>query len=308
MFRKESDVVERSRALLRNKELKNFRQDILKQFPNTNEDELNILLPSKASLTLIKLANRSLLYEIDGKIVFFDVGGRNNIYPTVYSLWICPSMLKAFTTHGPVSRFVLRGADFMAPGISSLEGLTGLAVKDKCYLKIRGNSSAFAVGESQVNLSAIVDPKQRQGKALVVLHSYGDMLVPLSIQRPGFTATEVLPIDQQVLEELKNEDEEEYDEESSEVEEGGEKEGDGEEMDENNEENEENINELTDDLLQEDNQLPNTTNELIQSIPEKESIDYDGILLHAFAITCKYVIKDDQLPMLISIFWNVIQK
>lgn len=154
MFRKEQQLVERSRTPLKNKEVKKLKADLLQHFPLLNPEHLDQLLPNKvrmrfvaASLRVmltstcpclallcpcsefeqvqvlcIKLANRTTIFCLSGEgseltPLFFDVEGRGNFYPTVYALWHLPDMVRAVNVHPPVSEFIFNGADLMLPGV-----------------------------------------------------------------------------------------------------------------------------------------------------------------------------------------------
>ena len=188
MFRKEKDLTERSQTLLKNKELKQFKADITKQFPYFNEhsEELNVLLPNKCDLTCTKLVSRTLLYTLEGNVLFFDVEGRNNLYPTIYTLSKYPDMLINIYVWSPVSRFILKGADFMIPGFATLEGTEQIREKSKCCLRVIGNPVPFAVGTSLIDYRKLVVDRAEKGKALSVLHSWGDLISPKVPPNEGF--------------------------------------------------------------------------------------------------------------------------
>ena len=115
MFKKEKDLQERSRALLKNKEVRNLRTHFLTEFPSVSEEECAKVISSKTQVEILKLANKTLLYFSPGDgsggsiPIFFDQDGRNNLYPTLHTLWRIPNALKTITIHGPVSEFILRG-------------------------------------------------------------------------------------------------------------------------------------------------------------------------------------------------------
>jgi predicted ribosome-associated RNA-binding protein Tma20 len=60
--------------------------------------------------------------------LFYDLDGRNNIFPTLYFLWKFPTAINCFIIHEPVSEFVMKGADLMLPGLATLSG-TSLYIK-----------------------------------------------------------------------------------------------------------------------------------------------------------------------------------
>ena len=67
----------------------------------------------------------SLLGEAEVPLIF-DYEGRNVLYPTLFLLWKYPEVLPVIRIPSPVSTFLLRGADLMAPGVLNLPGETSL--------------------------------------------------------------------------------------------------------------------------------------------------------------------------------------
>eukprot|EP01031_Cornospumella_fuschlensis_P039749 gene39749-48395_t len=196
MFRKKENLVEKSRTLLKNKEIRGLRTWIFQEYPNLGEAALEEALPAKASVTCIKLTNNTLLYSINNLVYFFDLHGEKKVLlPSLLMLWKCPDMMRTMRTHGPVSRFILRGADFMAPGLASLAGLDGLKKGEKVCLVSSRNPLPFAVGLSLLDIKGTSVGKQGlQGKAMQVLHYYGDCLLPEMRPNEGFTLTEILAV------------------------------------------------------------------------------------------------------------------
>lgn len=194
MFKKDRDLTERSKTLLKNKEIRTLRSEVKKQYPLADEELLATVIGNKADVTCVKLSNRTILYEIDGKVILFDLEGRNNLFPTLHMLWKLPDMMRTFYTYGPVSKYVLKGADFMVPGLATLEGLAGLKEREKCCIKILGNPLPFAVGESQVGFTYLNGPGEKKGKAIGVLHVYGDLLAHKDVPNEGFTLQQIKPL------------------------------------------------------------------------------------------------------------------
>jgi translation initiation factor 2D len=184
MFKKERDLAERSKTLLKNKEVRNLKADIVKKFPNVNEEELNTVIPNKADITVTKLANKTLLYSINGVTLLFDIEGRGNLCPALPFLWRFPNALPTYVIHSPVSEFVLRGADLMIPGIckSKIAELQSAGLKEgsKASIRVAGNPLPFAVGDSLVSGESLASGKLR-GRAVTVLHVYGDLISTASV-------------------------------------------------------------------------------------------------------------------------------
>ncbi|RYH29918.1 hypothetical protein EON65_06890 [archaeon] len=196
MFRKKEHLQEKSRTLLKNKEIRGLRAWIQQEYPNLSECVLEETLPAKAAVTCIKLTNHTLLYSVNNSIYFYDLHGEKKVlFPSLLMLWKCPTMMRSMVTHGPVSRFVLRGADFMAPGLASMAGLEGLKKGEKVCLVSSRNPLPFAVGLSLIEVNGGSMGRQGlQGKAMQVLHYYGDCLLPEMRPNEGFTLAEILPV------------------------------------------------------------------------------------------------------------------
>jgi translation initiation factor 2D len=184
MFKKERDLAERSKTLLKNKEVRNLKADIVKKFQNVSEEELNAVIPNKADITVTKLANKTLLYSIGGVTLLFDIEGRGNLCPALPFLWRFPNALPTYVIHSPVSEFVLRGADLMIPGIckSKIADLQSAGLKEgsKASIRVAGNPLPFAVGDSLVSGESLASGKLR-GRAVTVLHVYGDLISTASV-------------------------------------------------------------------------------------------------------------------------------
>ena len=210
MFKKDKDIDQRSSNVIKNKDFKKLKSDLLKQFslsvlPSSScrgitEESLAILFPPKCSITLTKFTSRTLVYSVDSVPLFFDVNGRCDFYPTIFALWKVPTLLPQVVIHSPVSTFVLRGADLMAPGLYKLDD--AIQKGDKVSIRVRNNSFPFAVGASEVDAAVdFMETNTRpRGKAVQVWHMFSDMLwknVPLSIPNKGFGVVTVVTGDDQ---------------------------------------------------------------------------------------------------------------
>lgn len=74
MFKKDQDVYERSRSLLKNKEIRSLKADIVQQLHGSiDPEDLNRVITNKSSVTVIKLSNKNLLYAVDDAVMFFTL-------------------------------------------------------------------------------------------------------------------------------------------------------------------------------------------------------------------------------------------
>lgn len=94
----------KSNVQLKATEKKKFRAKINSSFPDVTEDNLNDLVPTKSSVSIVKIiANNGVqlqVYTVDKRPMFFDI--ENKMFPTVYTMWIVHGMLPVFTTHPQV--------------------------------------------------------------------------------------------------------------------------------------------------------------------------------------------------------------
>lgn len=325
MFKKERDLAERSKTLLKNKEVRSLKTDILKKFPNVTEEELTAFIPNKADITVTKLANKTLLYSINGVTFMFDIESRNNLCPALPFMWRFPNALPAFVIHSPVSEFVLRGADLMVPGIckSKIGDLAAAGAKegDKVAIRVIGNPLPFAVGECLVSGAALASGKMR-GRAVAVYHVYGDLIhTANAVPNSGFGPSRIYALEgfsEAGTDEAQGSD---SDEEGSDEEERGEGDQDGTGEaggeteggeDGTTEEDTHGAMEALDGLtltVEPDAEAEAAVDEQDEAAAQVVSVEAtDALLLQAALLATKYIVKDKQLPMLVSTYWAQLQR
>ncbi len=330
MFKKDKSSTEKSKSLLKNKEIRTLKSEIVKQFPVITEEQINSFIPNKAQVYQTKLLSRTIIYSVENVPFVFDLNGRNNFYPTLQLLWHCPTMLPTFVIHGPVSEFIMNGADLMAPGVCSTDGLQGLMEGSKACIRIVGNPLPFAVGDSLVCYSAISAPGRKKGKAMTVLHLFGDTLSGSVPPNSGFGQNVIYPIEDTPGYQLEDEDEDEEPKSngtyadrlkqsgaaalSEEVEGKEEEEGEG-SGDEGSDAAGDSWEELAPGETQQaegEEEEEETDVDPTTDVPDKSAVasaspaQMDALLQTVLMLALKYIVKDQQLPMLASSFWAVL--
>jgi len=175
MFKKPFAI--QNQNLLSKKDLKGLKSQLLSSFPGLSSEDLDELLPEGKSKVL-KLDNRCLLYcASDDQPCFFDAEGRGELYPALTTLWQYPTMVPELTIPAPVSKFVLRGATLMLPGvIVPSDGVAKLGPVSEGQVrcvKCEGNPFPIAVGKMLVDQKTF---ETLQGKGLETLHIFKDSL------------------------------------------------------------------------------------------------------------------------------------
>ncbi|CAI5954848.1 unnamed protein product [Closterium sp. NIES-64] len=189
MFKKPSDI--RGQQRLSGADRKKLRRNIRDKFQGATDEQLDAILPPKADVTVTRLVNRVLVYGLEsGLPMLFDCDGRGTeIYPTVFALWLVPDLLPSFLLKGgEVSRYVLSGADLMAPGVQvPAEGLPAFRPGEVWSVK---------VGITMVGSADAVGAGMR-GKLLRITHYYRDSLWETSegsyVPNKGFLPDLVVP-------------------------------------------------------------------------------------------------------------------
>ncbi|CAH1153646.1 unnamed protein product [Phaedon cochleariae] len=167
-------------------ERKNFRETLLRKFPNFSESQLNELLPKKEPLNVLKVITHNdvivNVYTVQKRPVIFEVEGK--IFPTIFLLWKFPNLLYAFTTHQQVMSFITSGADLMLPGVVTPSLQTGLlkygaiSENDTVCINLTSNKAAVAVGVASQS-SGAMSLQGSRGKCVNIYHFYGDSLCTL---------------------------------------------------------------------------------------------------------------------------------
>lgn len=162
---------------------KKLRTYLGNQFPQLTAEDLNALVSNKDEMQQSKLYTHSgesvVVYIKDGNPVFFEM--ENEVFPTVYTLWSFPDLMASFTTWPPVFEKLSGGADLMLPGLilkddcSIEDKLANLRVGQICSIRLLGNKSPVGIGKSLISSQELFGA-ERKGKALFVLHTYGDHL------------------------------------------------------------------------------------------------------------------------------------
>ena len=123
-----------------------------------------------------------ILYIYKRDTVFYQLEKENAFYPTVYTLWKYPKMLPVLTTHVPVMSRIANGADLMLPGVIIDESKAikaycdgKLEKNDTVSINLANNLAPIAVGKA-FRSSEDMYLACRHGKAVDILHSFGDQL------------------------------------------------------------------------------------------------------------------------------------
>lgn len=126
----------KSSSQMKGSDKKKLKADLKKKFPAFTDDILGTLLPNKDEVVVTKVytfnGDSLLVYYRDKNPVFFELEKDKVVFPTVYTLWQYPDLLKCFPTHPPVVKKLANGADLMLPGM-----VVDHSLGDKTYGKLK---------------------------------------------------------------------------------------------------------------------------------------------------------------------------
>nr|XP_054764505.1 eukaryotic translation initiation factor 2D-like [Lytechinus pictus] len=176
MFKKPFHV--KSNAAMKGSDKRKMKSSVLLQFSEITSDQVDSIFPNKAQTTSMKIQTHTgehmVVYCVDGVPAFFE--NEKVLYPTVYTLWKCPSLLPCLTTFPAVIEKLIGGADLMLPGVVMSE--TGLPLLEKsqlCSVKVVGNLAPIAIGTASMSSSDMLGCAMK-GKGVFTLHCFGDHL------------------------------------------------------------------------------------------------------------------------------------
>ncbi|XP_052871538.1 eukaryotic translation initiation factor 2D-like, partial [Anopheles cruzii] len=178
----------KSNILVTGSEKKCLRQRVTSQFNRADGDAsaggsspLAELFGNRTQVCTVKIVTYHeepvTVYTSDKRPMFFEHNGR--LIPTVYTLWVCPDLVPAFTTHSTVLPKLANGADLMIPGV--VKQGTNLASwgrhqrDDIVAVNLTSNRAAVGVG-LLAHSSSDLYMCGGHGVCVRMLHVFGDKL------------------------------------------------------------------------------------------------------------------------------------
>lgn len=168
----------KSNTVIKGSDRRKLKADLCAAFPSLSADELSDLIPNKEELNVVKIyahkGEAVTIYVLHKNPLFFEL--EKQLYPTVYLLWRCPSLLPVFRTWSPVLQKLVGGADLMLPGVVVPScGLPDVNQGDCCAVTVVKNRAPVAVGKAAMSSSEMRSLGMK-GRGVCVLHTYMDYL------------------------------------------------------------------------------------------------------------------------------------
>lgn len=172
----------KSNILVTGSEKKRLRQRVLAQFNRSDSDTALVeLFGNRTKVCTVKIVTYHeepvTLYTSDKRPIFFELNGK--LLPTVYTLWACPDLVPAFTTHPTVLPKLANGADLMIPGVvkqgTNLASWGRHQKDDVVAVNLTSNRAAVGVG-LLAHSSSDLYMCGGHGVCVRVMHVFGDKL------------------------------------------------------------------------------------------------------------------------------------
>ncbi|CED82888.1 Predicted RNA-binding protein with PUA domain [Phaffia rhodozyma] len=164
---------------------RSIRSKILEQLPLLAEGEgseegslMDALWPKKEGLTLVKCRDHISIYALNGEPLFFQHFD-GPYFPTLRILHKYPELLPHVKIDRGAIRFLLAGANMMAPGLTSPGGSLppkDLALPKETPVAIFAEGKEFAVGMGTLEMGTEDIKKINKGIAVNSVHYLGDGL------------------------------------------------------------------------------------------------------------------------------------
>ncbi|EUD67900.1 hypothetical protein C922_01512 [Plasmodium inui San Antonio 1] len=170
-----------NKNFLGNKDRKKLAVTIKSTFNLDSDEQVEEIL-DKENTCICKVQKTKITIYLSKNIpVLFTI--KNDIFPTVYTLWKYPHMIPCFVIYPPASEFLMKGADLMIPGIcKEVDNVEGLKVGSVWGVRVFNNPHLFAVGQCSVDYDSNNYFYDLKGKCLKVVHIFNDELWKLGSQ------------------------------------------------------------------------------------------------------------------------------
>ena len=187
MFRKPLPVTGTHK--LGGSDVKRLKKELAKKLRLDPDDAEAVVGGKKSVLELVKspAPSRVQIYLSDGAPVVIDHSGKGDYELTYFALWRAPGALgePVVLRHCAVTRYLVRGADLMLPGVGRVPSTAVPFGVGKLFaVTVPGNPTPLAVGETCVG-SAEFGEKESSGKFLLIRSCYRDALWAMAAAHPA---------------------------------------------------------------------------------------------------------------------------
>lgn len=174
MFKKFGKDDVHSRSNIKSSVQRGLKSNFVSQFEKL-EPAIDVLIPKKSQVILIKCENKISLYSVDNEVVLFQ--HFDDLVPTLKTVHKFPDAFPSVQVDRGAIKFVLSGANVMCPGLTSAGAkLPEENIEKDLLVAIyaEGKEHALAVGKLTMSTDDI--KSKNKGVGIELLHYLGDGL------------------------------------------------------------------------------------------------------------------------------------
>ena len=170
MFKKTIKVGGQSQ--LSGKDRKTLKSTLIKQF---DEEDVDDLFTNNDKILCEKLSGSKMLIYTDGDSpIFVDSTGKNDFFPSLYTLMGYPTIIPSVEIFEGVEDNIYKGANLMWPGVSDYSDLEEFE-KDQ-VVGVRNSKGSFvAIGALTISKGEL-NEEAKSGVCLEILTCFNDKL------------------------------------------------------------------------------------------------------------------------------------
>lgn len=182
MFKKLTKEDIKGESQLKSSLSRNLKQQLIAKYPKMTLEQLDLIIPKKKPMSLIKCEDRLSLYTCNGEILFAQFYTDDYIPHLKFIQKFPRDYFKSLQVDKGAIKFILGGSDIMCPGITSKGGVLpdeDSQIDDFVIVYAEGKESALCIGKLKMTANDI--KTLNKGIAVEVVHYLGDGLWNMKI-------------------------------------------------------------------------------------------------------------------------------
>ncbi|KAK6199519.1 PUA-like domain-containing protein, partial [Scheffersomyces amazonensis] len=174
MFKRFTKEDIHSRSNIKSSAQRGLKSKFIDQFPDT-ESAIDLIIPKKSQVILIKCEEKIQLYSINDEVVLFQ--HFDDLIPHLKVVHKFPEAFPRVQVDRGAIKFVLSGANIMCPGLTSAGAKLpeeNMEVDSIVAVYAEGKETALAIGKLVMSIDDI--KTKNKGIGIELLHYLGDGL------------------------------------------------------------------------------------------------------------------------------------
>ena len=158
--------------------VRGIKSSVLDSFPRL-DNVIDEIIPKKDPMLLVKGKGDFAFFTfaiVNNEVLFYQAGKDDPWLPTLRILHKYPSMMPKMQVDQGAIKFVLRGANVMAPGLTSAGGAVEKGIQKGAPVQITAEGCNHACAIGLMSMTSEELEAKPAGQAIESVHSIGDGL------------------------------------------------------------------------------------------------------------------------------------